>query len=339
MKDVARLAGVSPTTVSHIINKSRFVSEETRHRVLEAMRELNYQPNAIARSLRRKATHTIGLVISDISNPFFTGLVRGSEDVANKHGYSIILCNTDEDPEKERMYVAVLHQKQIDGLIIAPAAGDHGYLCKLIEDGYPVVFVDRYLEAVPADAVVVDNECAAYEAVMHLIRLGHRRIGMIGGVPGISSTTERASGYERALRESGIPVDRALIIEGNSRVNGGYNGLTALLSGPQPPTAVFVVNNLMTIGAMLAIRDKGLRCPEDIAVVGFDDFEWASAFRPYLTVVAQPVYKLGETATQVLIDRIRGRRRRPQKTVLPAKLVVRESCGAAPYAAVRRHRE
>lgn len=327
MKDVAERAGVSATTVSHVINKTRFVSEEVKTRVLRAMAELNYRPNAIARSLRQKTTHTIGLVISDISNPFFTNLVRGVEDVANKKGYNLVLCNTDERPEKERTYIHVLRQKQIDGLVMAPTGGNQDFISALVEEGFPLVFVDRYLDGIGVPVVAVDNREGAYRAVKHLIDLGHERIAMITGLPSITSTAERFEGYKRALAEHGLVADSGLTRQGNSRVDGGYSAAIGLLEMCPRPTAVFVANNLMTIGVMRALQDKGVRCPEDVAIVGFDDFEWASAFRPFLTTVAQPVYELGKTAAEMLVKRIGKKRPRMEKVVLKSSLIIRESCG------------
>lgn len=332
IKDVAKLAGVSATTVSHVINKSRFVSPGTKARVVEAMRELNYQPNAVARSLRMKTSNTIGLIISDISNPFFTNLVRGVEDVANSKGKNLILCNTDEKTEKEETYLRILRQKQVDGIIMAPTGGPLEFLRQLIEVGFPLVFIDRLPDGIQVPTVTVNNEKASCDAVRHLTSLGHVRIGVVTGMTGISSTVERMKGYERALSENGIETDERLVVEGWSRVEGGYDAAMRLLSLKPRPTAIFATNNLMTIGVMRALRDCGLRCPEDMSVVGFDDFDWASAFHPYLTTVAQPVYELGATAANLLFKRMKARRMsgNPARVVLEARLIVRESTAVPP---------
>ncbi len=332
IRDVAELAGVSPTTVSHVINKSRFVSPDTKARVFEAMRELSYQPNAIARSLRMKTSNTIGLIISDISNPFFTNLVRGVEDVANSRGKNLILCNTDEKTDKEEMYLRILRQKQVDGIIMAPTSGSSKFLQQLLESGFPLVFIDRLLDGIDVPTVTVNNGEASCDAVRHLTGLGHTAIGIVTGMRGISSTAERMKGYERALSESGIAVDEQLVVEGRSRVEGGYDATVRLLGLKPRPTAIFATNNLMTIGVMRAVRDCGLRCPEDISVVGFDDFDWASAFHPFLTTVAQPVYEIGTTAVELLFKRMGAKRIQvdPERVVLKAKLVVRESTATPP---------
>lgn len=326
MKDVAKRAGVSATTVSHVINKTRFVSKDVKARVLRAMEELSYQPNAIARSLKTRATQTIGLIISDIANPFFTGLVRGVEDVANSKGYNLILCNTDEKPEKERMYIHVLMQKQVDGIIMTPTGGNREYIAGLVKKGFPLVFVDRYLEDVEAPAVLVDNEEGACQAVEHLIMLGHTRIAIITGLRR-TTIVDRLKGYERALEKHGLVIDLGLIKAGSSSVDGGFEATLELLALDPRPTAIFPTNNLMTIGAMRALQSRGIRCPEDIAVVGFDDFEWASAFRPFFTTVSQPVYDEGKTAAEVLIAQMKGRKVAAGRTVLKSTLNVRESCG------------
>jgi LacI family transcriptional regulator len=350
MKDVAERAGVSTTTVSHVINQTRFVSEENRSKVQEAMKALGYQPNAIAKSLRQKSTNTIGLMISDIANPFFTSLIRGVEDVANAAGFNLILCNTDEKPEKEYTYLDVLQQKQVDGVIVAPTGENLDYFEALVDNGFPMVFIDRRLEGIACPAVLADNENGSYEAVSHLIGLGHRRIGIVVGLLGVTSTTERLRGYQKALAEHGLPFDKELVLPGKSKVESGREAALQLLALTARPSAIFATNNQMTIGVMRALHEQGVRCPDDMAVVGFDDFEWASAFRPLLTTVAQPVYDMGRVAAETLIERIRNkgetgdkggagvtgkadRAGAKQVITLGCTLVVRESCGAGGAAA------
>jgi LacI family transcriptional regulator len=331
IKEVAKLAGVSIATVSHVANNSRFVSDQAKSAVLSAMEQLDYQPNAVAKSLRQKTTKTIGLIISDISNPFFTNLVRGVEDVANKKGFNLILCNTDEQSQKEKTYLDVLSQKQVDGIIVAPT-NDNGVLFHdLVHKKFPLVFVDRYLEDMAIPAVISDSEDAAYLAVKHLIQLGHTRIGLANSLPSIQTTNDRIKGYRRALTEFGIPYDPKLVHQGDSKVDGGYKGGNKLLQLANPPTAIFATNNLTTIGVMKALQHAGVQCPEQMAVVGFDDFEWASAFRPNLTTVAQPVYDLGKIAAQMLVNLLlkKGKVPVPEITKLKCSLIVRESCGSA----------
>jgi LacI family transcriptional regulator len=336
-RDVARRAGVSSSTVSHVLNDSRFVSDDKRQRVLQAMDDLGYEPNAVARSLKVNRSTTLGLIISDISNPFFADVIRGAEDVAQANGYTLILCNSDEDPVKEATYLRELRAKRVDGLLLAPAGHAHEYLRKLVRACFPIVFLDRDLGSLPIAAVVLDNEAAAYEAVSHLIRLGHRRIAAVSGRPFISTTTERLAGYARALREAGLAIDEHLVASGGSRVDGGAQAAAQLLALDPRPTAVFSGNNLMTIGVLSALAAHGLEVPGDMAVVGIDDFPWADVLRPRLTTVAQPTYELGRVSTELLLKVMRaGPSTAPERVVLTGTLRVRESCGSRDGPARRR---
>lgn len=328
-RDVARRAGVSTSTVSHVLNGTRVVSAELRERVLTAARELHYEPNAVARSLKIKRSNALGLIISDIANPFFTAVVRGVEDVASEQGYTLILGNTDEDPAKEEAYLRALAARRVDGLILAPAGEPHEYLERLVRTGFPIVFLDREVPGLAIPAVVLDSVYSARVAVRHLIRLGHTRIGMVAGRDRISSTTERVDGYREALAEAGIAFDPALLVSGGSRTEGARAATDRLLELRPRPTALFVANNLMTIGAVAAVRARGLDIPGDVAVVGFDDFSWADVFRPRLTTIAQPTYELGRTAAELLVRRLAGDLEGPMRVVLRGELIVRESCGGA----------
>jgi LacI family transcriptional regulator len=328
IRDVAARAQVSVATVSAVLNGNKYVSPELAERVRTSVAALNYRPNGLARSLKRQRSHILGLILSDITNPFFTTLVRAVEDTARRAGYTLLLGNTDEDAAKEEAYVELLRSRQVDGLILVASAGEHAYLPDLLAAGLPVVCVDRSLVALGADSVLTDNVAGAYQAVSHLLGLGHRRIGIVTGLPGVTSTYQRLDGYRQALAERGVAVEPALVREGDSRLDGGYARAAELLALPERPTALFVTNNLMTIGAMRAIEDAGLRCPEDVALVGFDDFEWASVFRPRLTTVRQPVYEIGKAAARFLIQRIEGRRTgAATELLLPPTLIVRQSCG------------
>jgi len=330
LKDVARQAGVSVATASRALGGYGYVSPETRSKVLRAARLLDYHPNALARSMVKKRTHTLGVVVSDNANPFFAAVVRGIEDVVHRHGYAVILCNADEDPEKEEMYLRILREKRVDGLLLAPSGEAGRFLRAWAREGLPLVLIDRKIEGIAADAVIVDNRSGAKEAVAHLIGLGHRRIGTICGPQQVYTGFERLQGYLEALREARIPVEKDLIREGNFKQDSGYRLAREFLEMDDPPTALFVANNLMTIGALLALREAGVRIPQDMAVVGFDDMEWASILTPPLTAVAQPAYALGANAAQLLIQRLlRGPSPQPQEIVLKTRLVVRESCGAS----------
>lgn len=329
LHDVAREAHVSLATVSHVINGTRFVSAETRQRVLDAIERLHYEVNSVARSLKRDHSQAIGLLISDIANPFFTSLVRGVEDVAQEAGYTVVLCNTDEDPAKELRYLHLLRQKRVDGVLIAPTGVRHKYLDHLVEVSFPLVCFDRALPDLPCDSVVLDNVAGAYQAVTHLIQLGHQRIGIVTGLPRVGTTGGRLEGYRRALRAHGLAEDPELIREGNGRHSGGFQQTLALLDLAHPPTALFSTNNLMTLGALAALALRGVRVPEDMAIVGFDDFEWADVLHPHLTTVAQPTYEIGQTAAQLLLARIEHRAEgTPRQIVLSPRLITRESCGS-----------
>jgi DNA-binding LacI/PurR family transcriptional regulator len=328
--DVAREAGVSTTTVSHVLNGTRSVAEPTRQRVQAAIERLSYEVNSLAQSLRSDRSQTIGLLVTDISNPFFTSLVRGVEDVANAADYSVMLCNTDEKPDKELTYLRMLRRKRVDAILMASTGVPQPLVDQLIGLGFPLVYFDRPAPGAASDTVVVDNIGGARDAVAHLLQLGHRRVGVISGLSGVGTTDERLDGYMRAMAEHRLPVDQALIRLGNSRLDGGFREMLALLDLPTPPTAVFTTNNLMTLGALGALQSRQVSVPDEMAIVGFDDFEWAAVLRPRLTAVAQPTYEIGSTATRMLIERIESRGGpEPRRVVLPTRLIVRESCGGA----------
>ena len=325
IETVAQHAGVSKATVSHVLNRTRFVSEATEIRVRAAIDELGYHPSDVARSLKTKRTTTIAALVSDISNPFFTAVVRGIEDGLNENDYQVILCNSDEDPGKEDRYLRAMLAKRVDGLIIAPVGHANSFL-RVIAQHIPTLCIDRGTPDLELPVIGVDNEPAARDAVAHLIGHGHRRIGAIVGLPKVSTSRERLTGYERALREAGIRVDPELIHEGNSKVDGGTAAAREVFALPDPPTAIFASNNLMTLGVLKALDTLGRRCPDDVAVVGFDDHDWAGHFTPPLTVVRQPTYGLGKAAVGLLLRLIRG------ETVghvapMNAELIVRRSCG------------
>ncbi len=326
ISDVARRAGVSTATVSHVINGTRYVSEETRARVLAAIAELEYLPSAVARSLKTKSTGTLGVAVSDISNPYFTAIVRGIEDVASANDYNVIICNTDEDKDKEQRYLRVLLAKRIDGLIIAPTGFRSPLLETMQAAGIPIVLVDRSVEGMNLPIIKVDNETGAYEAVSHLIEDGHSRIGIITGLAQVSTTQERYLGYERALREHGLAVRSDWVKAGYSKREGGWRAAWDLLQLQDRPTAIFSTNNVMTLGALMALREMGLSCPHNVAVVGFDDHDWAPIFAPPLTVISQPTYEVGTTAAELLIQIMRGTQSASLCRVLPTELIIRASC-------------
>jgi LacI family transcriptional regulator len=337
MKDVAERARVSVSTVSHVVNGTRVVAEGTRERVEAAIEEFGYQGNLLARGLKIQRTFTMGLLISDIQNPFFTAVVRGVEDVALSRGYHLFLCNTDEDPSREEQYVIELTKKRVDGLIVAPAAPRQGVpASQLLRGDTPFVFMDREVEGVQADAVEVDNEHGMRMAVEHLAELGHGRIGLISGPLDKATGYERHEGFRAALSESGLDPEGAPVSFGDFKTASGRRGAEELLRLPVPPTALIAANNQMTLGALLAIRSMRLSVPEDVSVVGYDEMEWASLADPPLTTVAQPAYEMGVEAARLLLNKIWSETDGgPSKVLLEPELIVRESTASPPAGSIR----
>jgi LacI family transcriptional regulator len=328
IRDVAREAGVSQATAARALAGYGYVSEATRLRVRDAAATIGYRPNAVARSLVSGATKTIGVVVGDIENPFFAGAARGIADVLERDGYTLLLANSDEDLARERRAVEALHARQVDGLAVVPSSGDDGaHLAAILREGRPVVLLDRPISGLAADAVLVENRQGAQRAVGHLAALGHRRIGLVGDSPGIISTGERIEGYRTALHDVGAPALDALVSLGGSSIDEGHRSALRLLGRPDRPSALFTVNNFMTAGTLGAIRELGLRIPEDIALVGFDDLDWTTLVDPPITVVAQPVAELGRTVAERLLERLRGDAGPPRETRLTTRLVIRGSCG------------
>jgi DNA-binding LacI/PurR family transcriptional regulator len=329
IKDVAAEAGVSIATVSKILNDSQYSSGKSRTKVMAAIKKLGYQPNHIARSMVRGKTKLIALVVPDIRNDFFTQVARGVEDIANKYDYRVILCNTDEDPGKQSKYLEMLRGGIVDGFIIAPADDDDALIKKVEPGRLPFVFIDRVCSGVQADAVVVDNRDGSYRAVQHLLDNGYRRIGFIAGKRDIFTGRERWRGYQQALGDYEIALDDQLIKDGRFTIEGGYLAMKALLALEQRPEAVFVSNYSMTIGALKAMTELRLKIPQEIAVVGFDDSDWAEFFVPPLTVIRQPTYTMGTLAGEILFQRLFESETSERKEIfLRPELVIRKSCGA-----------
>jgi LacI family transcriptional regulator len=324
IRDVAAMAGVSPATVSRVLNGKQDVGADLRQRVLAAVSELGYRPNGPARSLRTQAAMVLGLVISDITNSFFTAVVRGVEDRAQQAGYSVVLANADEDLAKEASYLEIAAAEHMAGVLLSPASSRATRIDVLGEQGIPAVAIDRRLNG-DVDSVTGNNHRAAREATEHLIGQGCRRIGFVAGPVQTTTGASRLAGYRAALRAAGHDPDPALIAYGDFRTGGGYAATQRLLRGRRRPDGLFISNNLMTIGGLQAIADASLDVPGDIAVVGFDDASWATALRPPLTVVTQPTYEIGSTAVELLLRRIAGEKFPPRNVVLQAKLVERAS--------------
>lgn len=326
--DVAKKAGVSVATVSRVLNDSPHVRPSVKRKVLRAVKALNYQPNRTAQRLRAKRSQVIGLIISDIQNPFFTAAVRGIEDVAYHNGYSLVLCNSDEDPEKEKLYVDVMRAEAVAGVIIASASEAEPQIGDLLDACIPVVALDRRIKDRRVDSVLTTNVQGAYAAVAHLIGLGHRCIGFIGLPLTRTTGRERFEGYQRALRENNLPVVRARIRIADAKQQGGYAATLDLLTTQPRLTALFAANNLTTLGALAAIRERGLRIPDDISIVGFDDMPWATLLQPPLTAIAQPTYELGQQAAELLLARLKDPGKPVSHVQLNTTLIVRGSTGA-----------
>jgi DNA-binding LacI/PurR family transcriptional regulator/fructoselysine-6-P-deglycase FrlB-like protein len=331
IREVAKKAGVSPATVSRVISQFGYVSEATRNKVLTTIRELGYRPNTIARSMVTKATHTIGLVVTDITNPFFAQLARGVEEITWNNGYTLILANTDEDVARECAIIQALQEKQVDALIIVPASSNNApHLFELLRQGIPIVLVDREVTDLPVDKVMVDNEEGAYNAVSHLIKLGHSRIAILLDNPDITTNVERLNGYKRALKENNISINEDLIRSCQYTQQSAYEIIKEILHRPDRPSALFTANNFMTIGAIKAIHETGLHVPQDLALVGFDDLEYEPLNASQLTVVSQPITAIGNIAGQRIISKLRGDNNPPMEIRLKTHFIVRESCGASP---------
>jgi LacI family fructose operon transcriptional repressor len=321
IKDVAKAAGVSTATVSRVLANNAPIRPETRERVMQAVAALNYRPNLIARSLRAQKSAKIGLVVSDIRNPFFTAIGRAVEDAAYEQGYSVLMCNTDENPEKEKLYLNILHDENVAGVIFSPT---HQISTSPtpFHSRIPFVIIDRTVESAEVDMVILDNVSAAYELASHLIENGYRNIA---GLFGNASTTgrDRHLGFKNALRDHGLAPASVDFVE--PRIKPGHNKTLELLDQAERPDAIFTSNSLLTAGAFQAIRDCGLKVPGEVALVGFDETTWGALVAPPITVIAQPTEEIGRTATELLFQRIADPGRAPKTVILKGKLLARDS--------------
>ena len=327
MKDVARVADVSIATVSASLSGASYVSPLLKQRVLDAVEALGYATNSVASGLKRGRLNLIGLVVPDITNPFHTEIVRAVQDRARQAGYAVLLVDSEQDAAREITLLKLMRSHQAAGIVLCPTGDDEHYrgLFKWVGP-IPVVAVDSTVGANHYDTVVLDNEAAARLATAHIIRLGHRRIAAIVGPPHFFPSRERLAGFEKTLREALLPVDRSMIKSGHFRQEDAYHACQALLTAPRRPTAIFVANNQMLIGVMRALADRNLRCPDDLSIVSIDDFPWASAFMPKLTVVSQPIDRMAQLAIDILLARIGGDHAPTRREVLAPELKVRSSC-------------
>jgi LacI family transcriptional regulator len=325
--EVVKRASVSIATVSNVIRGTKQVSPKLQERVRAAIHELDYSPNAIARGLKVKQTRMLGMVLPDITNPFFPGIIRGAEDTAFDRDYFLVTANTDEQIGRERRLLSALRSYRADGILLAAAPGsDTTHIRRTIASGVSVVFLDRPVPGVQGDAVLLDNVRGARECVRHLIQQGHRRIAVITGPLTLQNARERLQGYEEALHETDIPINKSLILEGDYRYESGYRLTTRLKQGRVEASAIFVCNGVMTVGVLKAFEELGIRCPEDMSVATFDDLTLDPSFHSHLTAVVQPSYEMGARAATILMDRIEGRLSGDPVVVrIVPTLVIRES--------------
>jgi LacI family transcriptional regulator, galactose operon repressor len=326
MADIARLAGVSVTTVSHVVNKTRPVAPDTETAVLAAIAETGYIADNVVRSLRTAGTHTVGLAMSSISNPYFGNVVHGLEQAASRAGYSLLLADTHDEIRTELRAVSDLLSRQVEAIVLAPSADPGRSLRHARLQDVPVVLIDRLMEA-NVDQIGSENVEPTAELVDHLVSVGHRRIAMISGRAGLSTSGERIAGYRLGLRRNRLRANADYLVSGDSRDDVAQRALLRLLALPKPPTALVVANNRMTIGVMRGAREVGMKIPDDMALVAFDDFEWADLFHPRLTVIAQPTQKMGEQALQLVLSRLADPAMPPRRIVMHPTFVHRESCG------------
>lgn len=328
IEDVAEKAEVSITTVSAVINNTRYVSPELTERVKQAVEELNYHPDQLGRGLKKGNSKTIGLLVSDITNPFFPKVARGVEDCARENNYNLTLCNTDEEPIEEKHYISLLRSQRVDGMIIAPTTEGASNIKELLGDSVPIVLIDRFIEGLDYPAITSDNYNGAYRVIEYLVNKGHVNIGFVAGIKGINSTDQRLEGYRDALKHKNVDFKKELIVMGNSKVKEGYQASKKLLHNTNNLTAIFAANNRMVIGVLQYLKDNSIAYPDDISIVTFDDPEWSSAVSPGITTVSQKPYaigyKAGSTIFKIMADNNLNNKNIGHQ-VLPTELVKRGS--------------
>jgi DNA-binding LacI/PurR family transcriptional regulator len=332
IKDIAKEAGVSTATVSRVLNGSDKVKSKTAKRVREVVHSMNYRLDHVARRMKKKPSDSlvIGLIITDIGNPFFSNVAKGVEDVAYKNKHILMICNTNESPGKEKFFLNSLLSEKVSGVIIVPTIGNGNekFFENLVAEGFPMVTVDRRIKNLNIDTVSLNNKAGGYLATRQLLKNGHKRIGIICGIKGLSNTEERLEGYRKAIMEAGLSISEELITYGNYVESGGREAMSRLLSLDNPPTAVFSTNNLMTLGCIKELYSHKISIPGEIALIGFDDSNWAEVLIPPLTTVKQPGYELGVNAAELLIKRLNSSDTSKINIVLNPELVIRESCGS-----------
>ena len=333
IKDIAKQAGVSSATVSYVLNNTQYITPETKKRVLKAVQELHYVPNATARSLRAKRSKTIGLIISDIRNPFYPDLAKGCEDIAYANDYDVLIFNTNEDKERMQKAILKLKQERVDGIIIACAVdSDKAIIEDLVKNNYPVVLAHRKIEGLQVNYIVADQFNAVVEASHYLLSLGHKKIAFVMGIDGSSVNSERLKGYQMVMQENHLDINPGWIIQGNGTYQNSYDIMLDLwknMPKAEQPTAVLARNDISALGIMDAALDMGMKLPDDLAIIGFDDLFLSESRGIQLTTVRIPRYELGQISTRILIDIIEKGKylNNPQESILPTKLIIRKTCG------------
>lgn len=326
MSDVAKKASVSPATVSRVLRQPDLVNKKTREKVLRVIDELNYKPHMIASQFRTQETKTILVIVPDITRPFFSEVLRGIEHTAVKNGYQVILGDTENNIEREKEYVELMYKKQADGVLLLTARMDSKSL-KQLADSFPMVLACEYVDELDIPTVSIDNISGARKLTDHLINAGHKKIAYISGPMNVILSRDRLRGFQQAMAQYDLPVDPSYIQEGDYEIESGYNQMVKLLALEDPPTAVFVFNDEMALGTIKAVQDHGLKVPEDIAVVGFDNLKMATIFSPQMTTIDQPKYEIGQRATDMLLTLMKGGSLKKKKIVMKDELIIRESCG------------
>lgn len=329
IKDVAAKSGVSTATVSHVINGTRYVSEEVSLKVKAAMKELNYVPNPVARTLRSHQSHLIGLIIpvkeyTDTANTFFMIVAQGIEETLTKNGYKLIICNSYENPDIEKERIQMFNAQLVDGLIVAPTGSDYSYLNEVLPRQYPVAFIDRKPQNYQGDCILSNNFQGAYDATEHLIKKGHQHIGFMSGDLGLTTSDGRFDGYKQALSDYNIEFNETFVKKGDASLENGYELAKEFVEQKQV-SAIFIANNIMTMGAISYFQEQYIKIPDEMAIVGFDDYEWAKIINPPLSTVKQPAFEMGQKAAEVILDRLRSQQQEAQEYVLDTTLIVRKS--------------
>jgi LacI family repressor for deo operon, udp, cdd, tsx, nupC, and nupG len=326
MSDVAKLANVSPATVSRVLSNPDMVSKKTRDKVLEVIKQVNYKPHIVARQFRTKETRIILVVVPDITSAFFAEVLRGIEHIAIENGYQVILGDTENDIEREKEYINLLLQKQADGMVLLTARLDKEEL-EEISEHFPVVLACEYVDGLNVPTVSIDNISSSRKATEHLIQLGHTKIAHISGPINVILSRDRLRGYQQAMISHDLEVNPAYVQEGDFTFESGYHQMLKLLALETPPTAVFVFNDEMAMGTIKAVKDSGLKVPEDIAIVGFDNIRMSNVYEPNLSTIDQPKYQIGKKAMELLLNLINGEEITKRKFVMRDDLIIRESSG------------